>query len=1029
MERVNREFVPNKERVILPGWESFSYSVTPIDAFCTAENCDTDFDSLSGLPLVYTSLALRYFLSHHDLQHNINDDHIHIQNVILSGTKSFQKDVDFLFSGSSFEKLTVPYCVKRQEVRDRGQMPEYTGPDVDMMIVLKFMQVGDKGEGFQLELDYTNCHPGFARVRVLTPNARGPFKTETVTEDGETKSYLQRGNVIGYLSEQFAANLDPGDEVESHGPAITRKERWSSKDILWAMEHEMDLVFTIICPKWPQVAQEWVDRRRDGVWPSRETIETIVSNGCHMVAIDHALSAQKGYEWRMSFSAGEKRLAASLSIQQRKCYVLFKLLQKHHLSTPKVLCSYHLKNILFWTCEEISPDTWTETNTFYLLLDLLDTLGEWLYTHNIPNFFIPANNMISHIPAEDVNVIHQRVLWIRRNTYKALLECDQKLQFDFSPSRPLQEIFDPFVKITEGCPLPSLPGREKSMEIPLAIAVSLVKLGQVYLSDGFGYYQRAYTAFADAWSILLHKLSEPDIHCVTVEKILFILIASLGAGDIDHIAAFYDHALIRLHEESESREIHVPMMVVDSRYTLETLLRFYQSGLCRHSDTLKGEPPADYGMTPDEFQEFIFNAMMGQIPQEPSDDVHAKRKHVHGLVQGMQLSGMLEGSVYFIPAYNWVNALYTGGFCREALAVLRNMVWACGFQPHIPLSLDLKNMNPQFLPPEIRRTLDNNSSLSTSAKAYLYFMLFRCYLQVKLAATRQLSTNISICNGPIDCIPENEDKAATDACGSFVHNKGNKEMTANSNSNTESKESLLRCEETSCGPTREKEKENRNLEAANDDCEKDNKEMPSHSKTDLTEPLLGKEGTLYASQKREEGVENAGLWGNSDEQEKDNAVPSGSKTKHDEPKNYNETKDPGNICRNDNSKEEEHQEEAPRESGCPCPLTTFCSYLFCCGQSSEKTSVESIESTDQQDVNITDLDVNAMLLEFDEVCKTIHNESRACSLYMLANTVTELQRNGVDFTIKANPSEIYTMADEIIAEHNLQLNLESLRTE
>ena len=70
-------------------------------------------------------------------------------------------------------------------------------------------------------------------------------------------------------------------------------------------------------------------------------------------------------------------------------------------SVKKVPSSYHLKTIFLWKCEEKSSEKWN--NLLESVVDLLSDLVDHLRKGNIPEYFIPENNLIDNIK-EDVLV-------------------------------------------------------------------------------------------------------------------------------------------------------------------------------------------------------------------------------------------------------------------------------------------------------------------------------------------------------------------------------------------------------------------------------------------------------------------------------------------------------------------------------------------------------------------------------------------------------------------------------------------------
>lgn len=142
-------------------------------------------------------------------------------------------------------------------------------------------------------------------------------------------------------------------------------------------------------------------------WPSKDLISDILSQGCHVVAVSHRDNNTYNTEWRLSFSLAERMLVHSLSREQRQSYIIAKLIMKQVIEEIKdnrllenTPSSYHLKTILLWKCEEKNLEEWN--NILNSAVELLESFVDHLLRGNIPNYFIPENNMVSHIAHQDL---------------------------------------------------------------------------------------------------------------------------------------------------------------------------------------------------------------------------------------------------------------------------------------------------------------------------------------------------------------------------------------------------------------------------------------------------------------------------------------------------------------------------------------------------------------------------------------------------------------------------------------------------
>src|SRR6218665_1989020 len=155
------------------------------------------------------------------------------------------------------------------------------------------------------------------------------------------------------------------------------------------------------CPQWPKEAQNWPLRPRHNGWPTTTTISEVTQNGCHVVYAQHRSCKNDNLQWRLSFSFAEVILLQSWSQVQQIAYHLLRFLAKRELiqnNCPKedeIPCTYHLKTLMLWTCEEMPTKWWRSATTITICCELLKKLSEWLKNGYCPNYFIPEANLFN----------------------------------------------------------------------------------------------------------------------------------------------------------------------------------------------------------------------------------------------------------------------------------------------------------------------------------------------------------------------------------------------------------------------------------------------------------------------------------------------------------------------------------------------------------------------------------------------------------------------------------------------------------
>lgn len=245
-------------------------------------------------------------------------------------------------------------------------------------------------------------HPGYVRLCELDKEGKTTFMT-TESFKGFWSEVVNKTALYSLVS---GPQLPPGGVVVS-GPALNRRDRPGMRN-----NYAHDYVPCLRCVKWTTMADGWVDRKRAADWPNRGLISEIVSDGCHVVPISHHDSGDDlcQTEWRLSFSNAEKKLVDSLTIEQRQSYIMAKLIMKlviqemkdnpAETSVEKAPSSYHLKTIFLWKCEEKPLEEWNKL--LESVVDLLKTLVDCLRKGNIPQYFIPENNLIDNLKQQDL---------------------------------------------------------------------------------------------------------------------------------------------------------------------------------------------------------------------------------------------------------------------------------------------------------------------------------------------------------------------------------------------------------------------------------------------------------------------------------------------------------------------------------------------------------------------------------------------------------------------------------------------------
>ncbi|XP_045211502.2 uncharacterized protein LOC123562999 [Mercenaria mercenaria] len=243
-------------------------------------------------------------------------------------------------------------------------------------------------------VDRIGCYPGYCKL-TLSPDQYCEF--ETPSEDNYIDNGIRRSIVYSetsYLSSEMfnrhviPPNLIPADNlrdssVQINGPAKTNK----NVDYVQAFEMET----------WPEEAKKWRSRKRRNNWPSEKILDRLEKEvSCYVVPTGNKTSSEFDLEWRLSFVELERELIWSMNDTQFKSYVLLKLVKKHYFDDNTILkeiSSYHMKNIVFWMCEELPESEWIPENLLSCVKSGLKMLELCIQHGNNATYFVPENNL------------------------------------------------------------------------------------------------------------------------------------------------------------------------------------------------------------------------------------------------------------------------------------------------------------------------------------------------------------------------------------------------------------------------------------------------------------------------------------------------------------------------------------------------------------------------------------------------------------------------------------------------------------
>ena len=143
--------------------------------------------------------------------------------------------------------------------------------------------------------------------------------------------------------------------------------------------------------------------RSNAHWPSGSKIDKIKATGIHEVATDP-------FYWKLSFVSCEKELLKDIDIKgtcRKKTQRIMKKLKESwcQKGMKQELTSYHLKNILFWECENHPYDyDWQHDHLATIIVSMCYLLVSYIQRGRLPLYFHVGVNLFG---SKDMEVLHQ----------------------------------------------------------------------------------------------------------------------------------------------------------------------------------------------------------------------------------------------------------------------------------------------------------------------------------------------------------------------------------------------------------------------------------------------------------------------------------------------------------------------------------------------------------------------------------------------------------------------------------------------
>ena len=185
----------------------------------------------------------------------------------------------------------------------------------------------------------------------------------------------------------------------------------------------IDCVFAVHSPYWPDEVSEWVTRKCSYGFPRKLLLRKVVRYLCDFVNISpkghpemkdvpHGVIGENIY-WRFSFS-----MAEYLLIQQWKPQIIvYRTIHRFHkIILSQVdnsnMSTYYFKILMFWAYEGKPPEFWLTDSLKSSICEFLNHMIVWMEELICPNYFIPENNMMSHLNKSETESYRTKLLMI-----------------------------------------------------------------------------------------------------------------------------------------------------------------------------------------------------------------------------------------------------------------------------------------------------------------------------------------------------------------------------------------------------------------------------------------------------------------------------------------------------------------------------------------------------------------------------------------------------------------------------------------
>ncbi|KAL4221917.1 hypothetical protein ACF0H5_017969 [Mactra antiquata] len=438
----------------------------------------TDIDPVSSVPYLHQSFVLHSFVPIRYVRRQKPFDEPNFIGMYPEGYKIptiLTKDA----KGNVIKKTAFDDAVVCMMVGQEKAGPDNdTNTDIDCITNCQVTRPG-----------YLCLHPkGPTRQAKSAPaitreRTRTMLSAEVSSRGTSSRTYLRKQNELQEEAEKMEENepLTPRTLSRTGTPSAKTKRKKLPDNVEYALalKHQ----------KWPEVADEWGSRGRNFGWPGKRIEKKILAGGCHVTPGSHPNSTDPEIEWEYTFYEAERVLdKEAVSSVQRQCFMLLCMLCMESLGN-KMISLRQLKSVFYFCCETTDPQIW-RTNKAVCVNKLIDSLLDGVRNGNLPDYFIPKNNTISHLQRDELVALEKSFSAVRNNPIQCLLEMTKSCAlvniFPFYCN--VAELFNPFVENAKS--FAKSEDKDKAARALLTVTDELCN--SFYLDAGFEIYEESF---------------------------------------------------------------------------------------------------------------------------------------------------------------------------------------------------------------------------------------------------------------------------------------------------------------------------------------------------------------------------------------------------------------------------------------------------------------------------------------------------------------------------------------------------------